>query len=107
MNSKNNKTVGEMNGWWAFLLKVHLAVISSIFPLIILWCIWLTQEAMSGSHFRTSQERFTQEDGRQLEAEAREAREALARSFDTRLDALDQDTTRILTILERIENPNN
>lgn len=104
MTTTKTKTIGELNGWWALLLKVHLGVISTIFPLIILWCVWLTQEAMSGTHFRNSQERFTQEDGRELENRAREARDNLARSFDARLDALDQDTTRILTILERIEN---
>lgn len=106
MNDKPGKTIGDLNGWWALLLKVHLAVVSTIFPLILLWCIWLTQEAMSGSAYRNSGERFTQEDGRRLEDRAREAREALARSFDARLDTLDNSTTRILTILERLDPKN-
>lgn len=102
------KKIGELNGIWAILLRIHLAVVTGISPLILAWCTWLTSEAFKNQSFRESGERFTEEEARQLEDRTREARTLLQDTFNakfdiiaTRLNDLDKDTTRILTILEK------
>lgn len=85
--------IGELNGKWAFLLKIHLSLLTIVAPFFIGWSIYITRESFASSHFRTSSEVFTQADGRDLE-----------KRLEDRIIEAEKVQARILVILERIDN---
>lgn len=91
---------------WIMLLKIHLVLLYLAAPAALAWVVWQTRDSAANEAERGSEERFTQHDGRELEDREREARANLERSIDARLDSLEQQTARILVIVERIENRN-
>lgn len=61
----HGRRIGELNGKWAFLLKITVVCV----PLSLPWFVWSTSEAFANQSFRNSGERFTQLDGAMLRAD--------------------------------------
>ena len=101
----------EKLGIWQVLLKVNLTVVPVALGLVVTWGIWQTSKTFEFDSFVNSGERFSQSDARDMEDEIQQRNETLLRGLEsktdantTRLNSLDRDTTRILTILERLED---
>jgi len=60
MTSRATQTT-ELTWGWAFLLKVHLALITAMIGPAIAWCSWVTYETIVTREFRDS---ATKTDGR-------------------------------------------
>ena len=43
MSNENPRRIGELNGPWAFLLKVMLGGVPIFLPFLIGWAVWVTQ----------------------------------------------------------------
>ena len=43
----DDKRIGELNGPWAFLLKISLVVVPIMISSLIGWAVWATQKIMS------------------------------------------------------------
>lgn len=93
----------EIKGAWAALAKVLMVGLSVVFPLVLSWAVWLTNEQMKDRAFRTSGERFTQSDANDLRTEVVDRLDTKIDRVDTRVQELERDNTRIITILERLE----
>lgn len=106
-NGVERTTEQALGPRWIVLLKVHLVLLYLAAPAALAWIVWQTRDTAANEAERGSEERFTQSDGRELEDREREARSSLERSIDARLDSLEQQTARILVIVERIENNRN
>ncbi len=96
---------------WQVLLKINLTVVPIVMGGIITWGVWQTSKTFEFQNFKDSRERFSQQDGRELRDEMQGRTEALFRGLEaktdanaSRLNSLERDTTRILTIVERLED---
>lgn len=58
MSIKRSKSVGELNGWYAFLFKIMLHA----FPLLIAWFVWATPNIILNTDARVKGPRFTETD---------------------------------------------
>lgn len=99
--------IGELNGWWAFMLKVWLVLMPILLTGTLSLCVWLIGEAYANRSFRTSGERFSKIDGWALEERMRErveaehsVQEARYGALESRLRTVEERLTRILAILE-------
>jgi len=61
----SGQRIGELNGQWAFLLKMVLAAFPVITSLGVAFAIWLTSEAYANKAFRESAH-FSREDAAAL-----------------------------------------
>ena len=57
-DSTNPRTIGDMNGSWAILLRLALAS----YPLILAWTVWVTAQEFKDIGFREQSDRFTSTD---------------------------------------------
>jgi len=96
---------------WQVLLKINLTIVPIIMGGIITWGVWQTSKTFEFQNFKDSGERFSQQDGRELRDEMQTRNETLLRGLESKTDAntsrlnsLERDTTRILTIVERLED---
>ena len=62
------KAIGELNGWWALLLKISLAIFPVYCALFTGWAVWITSETFVNQAFRLQGGRMTDVDGQKLEA---------------------------------------
>jgi len=62
------KAIGELNGWWALLLKISLAIFPVYCVFLTGWAVWVTSETFANQAFRLQGGRMTDVDGVKLEA---------------------------------------
>jgi len=66
--TKSVPTIGQLNGWWAHLLKVTLVMFPVFMTAVLSWGTWATTEIMSSKYFREYGPRFTRQQGDAMEA---------------------------------------
>lgn len=63
------KRIGDLNGKWAFGLKIAIATYPIFVTAILSWGTWVTVQTFASKAFRESGDRFTQLDGANLRAD--------------------------------------
>lgn len=92
-----------LRGKWVVAMKVQIVLGYIGLAFGVPWAAWITQDAIANETFRSSGDRFTQLDARDLEDRQRIARDARFGQVEARLGKLEQDMARAVTILERVE----
>ena len=92
-----------LRGKWVVAMKVQIVLGYIGLAFGVPWAAWITQDAIANESFLSSGDRFTQLDARDLEDRQRIARDARFGQVEARLDKLEQDMSRAVTILERVE----
>lgn len=94
---------------WVFVLKAHLAITPAVFAAILTWAIWVTSHVFEARAFMGSGERFSRQDGRDLERRSAEARQVMADKLEVKITRLESimdrtssDVNRMLGILEQV-----
>jgi len=103
MAVEENKNQQQINGYWAIFAKILMVGMSVVFPLVLSWAIWLTNEQMHDRAFRQSSERFSRSDALELRTNLVGTIEKKIDKVDDRVRHMEQDNARIITILERVE----
>jgi len=87
--------LGNLNGWWEKLFKAFLSVFSVLLIPHISWVVWVTSSIFMMNGFMTSGERFTQQDGRDLETRIQRSESDLEH-IQGDLDDMKEDLKEIL-----------
>lgn len=102
------RKIGEMNGYWALLLKLHLAAVPPIVAALVGLVVWLVSQQYTDIAFRSSEERFSTADAYAMENRIRERETVLQTTLlarieqvDRRLDDVERNLARVLVILEQ------
>lgn len=100
--------IGDMNGSWAWLLKLHLAAVPPIMVSIGGLVVWLISQQYADIAFRNSGERFSTTDAYAMENRIRERENLLQTSLaekiehvDDRIHDVERNLARVLVILEQ------
>ena len=105
------KTIGQLNGYWAMLLKFALAVFPIFLTFAIAWGTWITSETFANKSFRSIGDRVVPMDLARLEQRLQEEIRRLPPA-DWRMRILKTESDlreiranqiKILTVLERLE----
>lgn len=106
--SSSKRTVGEMNGKWAWLLKVQLATVPPVLVAVMSLVTWVVVQQFYDINFRMSSERFSQADGRELDERTRNREDKIVHlltskleNLDGRISSVERTTDRILVLLEK------
>ncbi len=96
----DRKTIGNMNGPWALLLRAALAS----YPILIGWCVWITVQTFESKAFREAGDRFTTTDAAIMRREIDAQFSNLPHpEWKARIVMLEEGQSRISMSLVRIE----
>jgi hypothetical protein len=106
-----DKTIGSLNGMWAFLLKGSLVAFPVFLTVSIAWASWITSETFKNKSFRDQGDRVTALDMAKQRAEIFDRLSALPpkqwqdriNKMEGTIKSVELNQAKILTILERIE----
>jgi len=98
------KTIGQINGPWAILLKVMLASYIPLMGSLLTWGIWITSETYANQYFRLQGARVTPAELRELERRFEARFNALPpQDWRTRITTLESQQQAMFSTLIRIE----
>lgn len=93
--SHQRRTIGNMNGPWAILLRIALAT----YPLVLAWGIWVTVQTFENQAFRNAGDRFSKADALMLKADILALHGQQASEQNKYLSSISDRLVRIETIL--------
>ena len=97
MSEDRSGKIGEMNGWWAFLVKFVLAT----YPMGAMWMVWVTVCIFS---LQPYEPRYTHKDAEILRAELLiEMGQLPPPEWRKKIDEMAHNQQQILIRLERIQ----
>jgi hypothetical protein len=100
-DSSNPRTIGNMNGPWAILLRLALAT----YPCIIAWSVWVTVQEFEDIAFRKQGDRFTATDAARMSLEIEKRFSTLPPDdWKNRIVAIESNQQMILVKLGVIES---
>ncbi len=99
------KKIGEINGIWGILFRINQVVI----PLIVAWAVWVTTETFANKYVRDQHVTHLELATALDELPPQHTRDKIRNiehrieMIDSRIATIERHQTRILTILERLE----
>lgn len=93
---RERRTIGNMNGPWAILLRLALAS----YPLVLTWAVWVTTETFDNRAFRNSGERFTSADALKMRAEMTKESTEATTNQNKYLASISDRLVRIETLIQ-------
>lgn len=103
MTAGASQKIGEINGKWAMMFKVHLAVGSIVLPALLGWGIWVTSHQFADNWLRQDMRGHTAIGGHAVMDQRMLMVEARIVSHDQSLAAIEEKLDRLLVAVTEIK----